>query len=59
MGPDDWLEMAPRVGGSWWPEWMAWLTAQSGEPCDPPRVGTGDASEQGLPEAPGDYVRQP
>jgi polyhydroxyalkanoate synthase len=59
IGPEEWLKTAPRVDGSWWPEWTAWLTALSGEPCEPPRMGTGDASGQGLPEAPGDYVRQP
>ena len=59
VGPDEWLKTVPRVDGSWWPEWTAWLTAQSGEPREPPSMGTRDASGQGLPEAPGDYVRQP
>jgi polyhydroxyalkanoate synthase len=58
IGPDEWLKAAPRVEGSWWPEWTKWLAARSGEPCDPPRIGVGPADGQSLPDAPGDYVRQ-
>ncbi|MHC2577025.1 polyhydroxyalkanoate synthase [Bradyrhizobium diazoefficiens] len=54
VGPDEWLKLAPRVEGSWWPEWAQWLAARSGEPCDPPSIGVGGAD--GLPDAPGDYV---
>ena len=57
IGPDEWLKAVPSVEGSWWPEWARWLTAQSGEPCGPPRMGVGRADGQGLPDAPGDYVR--
>jgi nucleotide-binding universal stress UspA family protein len=35
IGPDEWLKAVPLVEGSWWPEWTKWLTAQSGEPCEP------------------------
>jgi polyhydroxyalkanoate synthase len=58
VGPDEWLKMAPRLEGSWWPEWTRWLTAQSGEPGEPPRMGVARADGQNLPDAPGDYVRQ-
>ncbi|WP_420886305.1 PHA/PHB synthase family protein [Bradyrhizobium yuanmingense] len=54
VGADEWLKLAPRVEGSWWPEWTTWLAARSGAPCDPPQIGLGDAL--GLPDAPGDYV---
>ena len=57
IGPDEWLKAAPEVEGSWWPEWTKWLTAQSGEPCDPPPMGVGRVHGQMLPDAPGDYVR--
>ena len=57
IGPDQWLNEAPKVEGSWWPEWANWLTAQSGELCEPPRIGVGHADDQILPDAPGDYVR--
>ena len=43
IGPDEWLKAAPLAEGSWWPEWTKWLTAQSGEPCEPPRMGVGHA----------------
>lgn len=55
VGADEWLKLAPRIEGSWWPEWTNWLAARSGAPCDPPQIGLGDAL--GLPDAPGDYVR--
>jgi polyhydroxyalkanoate synthase subunit PhaC len=58
VGPDEWLKAAPRVEGSWWPEWTRWLAARSGEPCEPPRMGPGHVDSRSLPDAPGDYVRQ-
>jgi polyhydroxyalkanoate synthase subunit PhaC len=58
IGPDEWLKVAPRVEGSWWQEWTRWLTAQSGEPSEPPRMGVGPADGHSLLDAPGDYVRQ-
>jgi polyhydroxyalkanoate synthase len=58
IGPDEWLKATPKVEGSWWPEWTKWLAARSGELCEPPRMGTGRADGQTLPDAPGDYVRQ-
>ncbi|MDF0518050.1 alpha/beta fold hydrolase [Bradyrhizobium yuanmingense] len=54
VGADEWLKLAPRFEGSWWPEWTNWLAARSGAPCAPPQIGLGDAL--GLPDAPGDYV---
>jgi polyhydroxyalkanoate synthase subunit PhaC len=54
MGPDEWLKAAPRVEGSWWPEWTRWLAARSGVPCEPPRMGVG--TSYALPDAPGEYV---
>jgi polyhydroxyalkanoate synthase len=57
IGPDEWLKVAPKVEGSWWPEWARWLTAQSGELCEPPRMDVRRADGQILPDAPGDYVR--
>jgi len=55
VGPDEWVNAAPRFEGSWWPEWTRWLADRSGAPCAPPRMGTGD--EHNLPDAPGEYVR--
>lgn len=56
LDPDAWLERARRKDGSWWPEWVAWLEAQSGAPVAPPQLG---ATESGYPllyDAPGTYV---
>ena len=55
LGPDEWQKITPRVEGSWWLEWVRWLGARSGEPCESPPMGVGGAPEQ-LPDAPGDYV---
>ncbi|MGY8633244.1 alpha/beta fold hydrolase [Bradyrhizobium sp. 14AA] len=54
VGPDEWLKLAPRAEGSWWPVWTEWLGARSGALSDPPQMGLGEAP--GLPDAPGDYV---
>jgi polyhydroxyalkanoate synthase subunit PhaC len=56
IGPDEWLKAAPRIEGSWWPAWTEWLTGESGEPSEPPRMGIGHADGHSLPDAPGDYV---
>jgi poly[(R)-3-hydroxyalkanoate] polymerase subunit PhaC len=57
IGPDEWLKVAPKVEGSWWPEWAKWLTTQSGELCEPPRMGIERTDDRILPDAPGDYAR--
>jgi len=56
-GPDEWLNTVPSREGSWWPEWTKFLSARSGEPAAPPRMGTGTDAGKGLADAPGDYVR--
>jgi polyhydroxyalkanoate synthase len=58
VGPDEWLKAAPHVEGSWWLEWTGWLTARSGARCELPQMGVEHAEKHGLPDAPGDYVRQ-
>jgi polyhydroxyalkanoate synthase len=55
IGPDEWLNTAPQLEGSWWPEWTKWLSARSGKPSEPPPMGSGTMPD--LPDAPGDYVR--
>ena len=50
LGPDDWLDAAPRHEGSWWPAWQQWLASRSGTRVKPPRMG------QALADAPGSYV---
>lgn len=58
VGPDEWLKLAPRTEGSWWPEWTRWLTAKSGDLCEPPPMGIGPSDGSSLPDAPGDYVHR-
>ena len=52
LDPETFLETVPRKDGSWWPEWLAWLSARSGTPVAPPPMGSP------LCEAPGSYVLQ-
>ena len=48
---DDWMALADRRDGSWWPEWAAWLADLSGgDPVKPPAMG------KTLGAAPGSYV---
>ena len=56
VDPEAFLAQAPQKDGSWWPEWVAWLGARSGEPVDPPAIGGPD--RVALADAPGTYVRQ-
>jgi polyhydroxyalkanoate synthase len=52
---EDWLKAARELPGSWWPDWLDWLTAQA-----PARVPASKRKPGGrrkpLGEAPGTYV---
>lgn len=52
---DDWLQKTTEHPGTWWPDWRAWLDAQSSETV-PARV-PGDGKLEPLCDAPGTYVR--
>ena len=56
IAPETFLAQAPQKDGSWWPEWVAWLGARSGEPVEPPAMGGADQAS--LADAPGSYVLQ-
>ena len=58
IGPDDWLQRAPMHDGSWWPAWLQWLDAHSGEPVAAPSMGNARAGYRPLADAPGHYVRE-
>jgi polyhydroxyalkanoate synthase len=52
---DDWLAKAEEHPGSWWPDWIEWLTAQSPEQVAPRMPG--DGALPPLCDAPGEYVK--
>jgi polyhydroxyalkanoate synthase len=57
-GPDLWAASAPQNEGSWWPEWVAWLTERSGHDVPPPTMGSPAKGLPPLCAAPGTYVLQ-
>ncbi|NYT63665.1 alpha/beta fold hydrolase [Alcaligenaceae bacterium] len=58
LSPDEWLATAPMQQGSWWPEWLGWLQARSGEAVQPPGMGAPDSGYAVIADAPGDYVKE-
>lgn len=58
IAPDQWLQMAARHEGSWWPEWTTWLARYSGERVAPPAMGAAAAGYAPRADAPGRYVRE-
>jgi polyhydroxyalkanoate synthase len=58
VDPATWLVQVAQKQGSWWPEWVAWLNARSGEPTAPPSIGAIAAGVAPLGDAPGTYVLQ-
>jgi polyhydroxyalkanoate synthase subunit PhaC len=54
-GPDQWLAGATEHHGSWWPQWIEWLIARSGQEKAPPRA-LGNRKYPPLGPAPGTYV---
>jgi len=52
--PDKWLENAKRHDGSWWPEWLEWLSKYGGGNV-PARL-PGDGNLKPIEDAPGAYV---
>jgi len=51
-----WFEGATEHPGSWWPQWLRWLTPHSGKLVAAPR-GLGDRQHKPLEPAPGRYVK--
>lgn len=53
-----WLARAEEHPGSWWPDWAAWLAAQSGERSVPAAAREpGKGKLKAIEDAPGSYVR--
>jgi polyhydroxyalkanoate synthase len=55
--PDQWLAGATEHHGSWWPQWLEWLTARSG-PEKAPSSSLGNQKYPPLGPAPGSYVHE-
>lgn len=54
VDPLKWREKTPKVAGSWWEDWVAWLKPQCGSLTAPPPLG--NEEYPALMEAPGSYV---
>ncbi len=52
---EEWLEGATEHPGSWWPDWLAWISKRSGKKIAAPRPGSGKLEI--IEDAPGSYVR--
>jgi polyhydroxyalkanoate synthase len=52
---DAWVAAARETPGSWWPDWVAWLTAQAPDKVPARKPGAGKLKSLG--DAPGEYVR--
>jgi polyhydroxyalkanoate synthase subunit PhaC len=51
---EDWLKGATEHKGSWWPDWLAWMTPKSGKKVKA-RV-PGEGKLKAIEDAPGSYV---
>jgi polyhydroxyalkanoate synthase subunit PhaC len=56
IDPDSYCANAPAKQGSWWPEWVGWLTDRSGPPRRTPAMGAPQSGYPPLGDAPGLYV---
>jgi len=55
IDPEEWVKLAPKKEGSWWPEWHEWLDRHSSKTeVVPPAMGGKNQSV--LCDAPGTYV---
>jgi polyhydroxyalkanoate synthase len=52
---EDWAAAAKETKGSWWVDWIAWITAQAPERVAAREVGAGKLKP--ICDAPGEYVR--
>jgi polyhydroxyalkanoate synthase len=54
---ETWLEQAVKHAGSWWPHWLDWIKARSGE-LAPASAALGSLDKAPLDAAPGRYVME-
>ena len=55
--PDNWLDAAESIPGSWWPAWISWLASHGGRRVAAPKE-PGNAEFTPIEEAPGSYVKE-
>jgi hypothetical protein len=53
--PETFFAQAPKLPGSWWPDWDAWLAGRSGE-LGPAPKSLGNGAHKAKAKAPGTYV---
>ena len=58
MDPDTWLAATEPIEGSWWTDWVGWLSAASTDEVAPPSLGAAEAGYPALDDAPGKYIFQ-
>jgi polyhydroxyalkanoate synthase len=58
LTPQEWLDVAQHVGGSWWTAWVGWLQRHSSAQVAPALMGAAQAGLPVLERAPGTYVHQ-
>ncbi len=54
--PQRWLQDRAPAAGSWWPDWISWLSPRSGRKSTPPPMGSDKYPPLG--PAPGIYVHE-
>ena len=52
---EEWLKGATEHAGSWWPDWLQWISARSGRKIPAPTPGSGRLRP--IEDAPGSYVK--
>ncbi|MFN3657701.1 MAG: PHA/PHB synthase family protein [Pseudolabrys sp.] len=52
---EDWLKTATEHPGSWWPDWLDWLTSHGAETVPARKIGGGKL--KAIEDAPGSYVK--
>jgi len=55
--PDTWLQQSAKHNGSWWPHWLEWVAARSGDKKPAPAM-LGSEQYPALDDAPGQYVME-
>jgi len=53
--PQDWLDGATELAGSWWGDWNRWVAVKA--PAQVPARIPGEGKLPALEDAPGSYVR--